>query len=104
VAHKVAFGPESESDLDAIYEYIVEKGFPNNALRFTESIVRFCMTLGAAPNRGTQRFNVLPGLRTIGFHHTVEIVFQVRDKEKEVRIVRVLHGGQDVERALSELH
>lgn len=103
MGYKVILGAESEHDLDKIYEYIVEQGFPENALRFTESIVRFCKTLGLAPNRGTQHFDVLPGLRILGFHNSVEVIFQVKDEVREVHVARILHGGEDVERVLNEL-
>ena len=101
--YRVIFTPESEQDLDKIYDYISEQGFPHNALRFTESIVHFCTALAVAPKRGTQRNEVLPGLRIIGFHRRVEIIFQVKHKEREVRIARILYGGQDVEKSLHEL-
>lgn len=101
--YTIIFTPESEADLERIYEYIADKGFPDNALRFTESIVRFCGSLAMAPKRGAPRPGVLPGLRILGFHRSVAIIFQVRDKEKEVRIARILHGGQDAGKALNKL-
>lgn len=101
--YTVIFSPESETDLEGIYEYITDKGFPDNALRFTESIVRFCRSLSTAPKRGAARSDVLPGLRILGFHRSIAIIFQVKDKGKELRIARILHGGQDAEKALSKL-
>lgn len=101
--YKVILTAESENDLDRIYDYIEQKGFPNNALSFTESIVRFCMSLGIAPNRGTKHFEVRAGLRSIGFHRSVVIIFRVDERTKQVSIARILHGGQDLHRALNEL-
>ena len=48
--------------------------------------------------RGTQREDVLPGLRTIGFERRATIAFLVEGDL--VLIEGVFHGGQDFESAL----
>jgi toxin ParE1/3/4 len=85
--------PESNADLDHIYLGIAMAGFPDNALAFTDKIVAFCNELRRFPNRGTARPDIAAGLRTIGFHKQVTIVFHVLEKEKQVIIDRVIPKG-----------
>ncbi len=56
------------------------------------------MSLGTFPKRGAPRGDIRPGLRIMGFERRATIVFQVGIAE--VVIVRIFHGGQNVQRAL----
>lgn len=101
--HDFILSPEAEDDLAKIYRYIAELVFPGNAARFVANIVDFCEGLRTFPNRGRGRADVAPGLRTIGFHRQVTIIFSVHDEPKLVTIARVIHGRKDVERALKNV-
>jgi toxin ParE1/3/4 len=97
----VIFSPESEDDLAEIFTNIALAGFPENAIRFVEAIRSFCLELKTFPNRGTARPDIAPGLRTIGFHRQVTILFEVREADRQVTIARTLHGGRSLEKALN---
>lgn len=101
--HDFILSPEAEDDLAQIYCYIAELGFPANAAQFVTNIVDFCEGLRTFPNRGARRADVAPGLRTIGFHKQVTIIFEVREEPKLVTIARVIHGRRNVENALKEI-
>jgi len=100
--YSVIFSPESEDDLAEIFTNIALAGFPENATRFTEAIYSYCLELKTFPHRGTARPNIAPGLRTIGFHRQVTILFQVQEAERLVTIARILHGGRSLEKALND--
>lgn len=64
----VRFAPEAQAQLDAIEEYIaIASGFPATAAHFVDGIVAYCESFETFPERGTQRDDLLPGLRIIGY-------------------------------------
>ena len=68
----------------------------DTALRFVEEVERACETLDLGAERGTERPDLRPGLRAIGFRRRVTIVFRVT--EKRVDVLRISYGGRDWER------
>jgi toxin ParE1/3/4 len=98
VVHEVVFAPEARSDLLDIYDYIAARSGPARALGFTERLVSYCTSLAVFPQRGTQRNDLRPGLRIIGYRRRVTIAFHVTSDT--VIIDRILYGGRDLPRAL----
>ncbi len=43
--YRVAFSPEAEEQLVALYGYIAEAASPNIAAQYTEAIVSYCVML-----------------------------------------------------------
>ena len=95
---KVSFRPQAEADLFELYRHIADESGHRVAGGYIDRIEAVCMALESFPERGTQRHDIRPGLRTTGFERRATIVFQV--KKAEVVIVRIFYGGQDFERAL----
>lgn len=95
---KVSFRPLAEADLFGLYRHIAAEAGHDVAGAYIDRIEVACLSLRTAPERGTRRDDIRPGLRTIGFERRATIVFQV--KTNEVVIVRILYGGQDYRRAL----
>jgi toxin ParE1/3/4 len=93
VTHKVRFRPEAEADLFSLYRYIAEQSGREIAGAYIARIEAACMQLATFPERGTQRDDLAPGIRTIGFERRATIAFRV--DESSVRIVRVFYGGRD---------
>lgn len=54
------------------------------------------------PERGTQRNDIRPGLRTTGYRHRATIAFEVTSDT--VNILGVYYGGQDYEADLRDEH
>jgi toxin ParE1/3/4 len=95
---KISFRPLAEADLLGLYNYIARESGSDVAGTYIDRIEAACLALQRFPKRGTRRDDIRPGLRTIGFEHRATIVFRVM--RAEVVIVRVLYGGQDLDRAL----
>jgi toxin ParE1/3/4 len=96
--HEVVFSAEAEMQLQEIEAYLAERSDPANAERFVERLAQACLSLGAAPHRGTKRDDLVPGLRTIGFERRTTVYFKL--VENRVLIVSVLYGGRTFEPSL----
>jgi toxin ParE1/3/4 len=98
VLYRIVFSPEADAQLVGIYRYIACEASPAIAERFTGAIVDHCEGFDTFPHRGTQRDDLRPGLRTVGFRHRVTIAFTV--EYDAVTIIGVFYGGQDYEAVL----
>ena len=98
---RVSFRPQAEADLFGLYDYIAEDAGRAAAGAYIDRIEAACMALETMRQRGTRRYDIRPGLRTMGFERRATIVFQVI--KTEVIIIRIFYGGQDYERRLRDL-
>jgi toxin ParE1/3/4 len=98
VTHRVRFAPAANQDLSELYDFIARHSGPARALGYIERIERYCLGFETAPERGTKRDYLRPGLRTVGFERRVLIAFHIDDGT--VTIDRILYGGRDLTRAL----
>lgn len=96
----VILSPEAQDDLGAIEDYISASGSPASAMRYVERIGNFCARLAVASERGTQRNEIRPGLRVVGFERRIAIAFTVTSEA--VLILRIFSGGVDWEDELSQ--
>ena len=63
----VRFAPEAQAQLDDIEDYVaIASRFPATAAHFVDGIVAYCESFETFPERGTQRDDLLRGLRIIG--------------------------------------
>jgi toxin ParE1/3/4 len=97
---QIVFSSEAQNDLFDLYDYIAAHSSPERALTYIERIEEVCLGLETLPERGTRKDEVRPGLRIIGFERRVTIAFHVQSDR--VTILRILYGGRDLSRALSE--
>ena len=74
---KVIFTPLAEQHIDSLHEYIAVHASEERADGYVGRIVDFCNGLSTFPLRGTQRDDLLPGLRVTGFERRVTIAFIV---------------------------
>ncbi len=100
MAREVVFSPEAQTDLLEIYDYIAPRGGPERAFAYVERIQASCVSLGLAPERGTRRDDIRPGLRVTGFERRVTVAFHI--DEDRVVIDRLLYGGRDLEGSVGE--
>lgn len=100
MTHKVVFAPEAQADLLMLYDIIADDGGEERALAYVERIEVTCLSLARFPERGTQRDDIRPGLRVIGFERRVAIAFHIAIAT--VTIDRILYGGQDLGTVLNE--
>jgi toxin ParE1/3/4 len=94
MAHQVA--PEAEIDLDGIWYYIArESDSIQIADRLIDSIIEKFSLLARYPHIGRPRdADLRPGLRSFPVGKYV-IIYRVEDKD--VLILRVIHGSRDIE-------
>jgi toxin ParE1/3/4 len=92
---EVTFTPLAERHLDSLYEYIAAHAGESRADQYISRIVAFCKGLATFPLRGTQRDDLLLGLRVTGFERRVTIAFVVTDAA--VLIEGIFYGGRDFE-------
>jgi toxin ParE1/3/4 len=97
VAREVVFAPEARDDLRQIYRYVAAQAGAVRALGFTERIISYCEGFAMFPERGTQRDDLRPGLRIIGFERRVTIAFHLA--AENIVIDRVLYSGRDLSSA-----
>jgi toxin ParE1/3/4 len=96
MAHQVA--PQASADLDNIWYYVAnDSGSSEIADQVIDSITARLFLLGGQPYLGRPRdddFGI--GLRSFPVGEYV-IVYLVEDEDKDVLILRVVHGRRDME-------
>ncbi len=97
-ASAIAFSPEAEAQLAALYRYLARHASPTIAQRFTEAIVARCESLDQMPRQGAPRDDIRPGLRTLSYRRRVIIAYSVGDAS--VMIIGIFYGGQNYETLL----
>lgn len=101
MAYKVFFTPEASDQLVELYQYIAEHGSPVIAETYTSAIVEYCEGFRTFPHRGTQRDDILQGLRITNYRKSAVIAFSIFEKQKQVTILGVFYGGQNYEDLLA---
>lgn len=97
---RIRVAAPAEGDLDDIWYYIAKKsGSINIANGVVDSITETFPLLSRAPEAGTRRDEIEPGLR--GFPVANYIVYY-RDSGQYVVISRVIHGMRDQKAAYVE--
>lgn len=96
----VVFRDDAARDLENLYDYIADQSSPDIAIRYIGRIRERCMSLARFPERGRQRDDLLPNLRTIGFERRVTIAYRVL--KTKVEIVSVAYGGRAFEDRLDD--
>lgn len=100
MAYSIVFRPEAELELSELYDFVTEQGGPDRAWRYVSGIRQMIFGLAEFPKRGTERTEMLPGLRIIGFKRSASIAFVVQDTE--VVILGVFYGGRNITADLLE--
>lgn len=65
MSHTVRFAPEAFEQLEALYRYIASAASQDIAAGYVDAIVAHCEGLAVFPLRGTARYDIRPGLRTM---------------------------------------
>lgn len=91
--YRVLLHPKAEEELNALYDTVAEKAGPTTAWSFVSGIRTFCLQLADFPERGTERVELMPGLRIIGYRRSVSIAFAVQPET--VVILGIFYGGRN---------
>lgn len=97
---RVVLAPEAEAQLLSLYRYIAAEAAPDVARLYADAVLERCEGLAEFAERGTPRDDIRPGLRTIPFRRRATIADAVA--QRQVTIVGIFHGGQDVAALLRE--
>lgn len=98
--YRIVFHAKAEAELEQLYDDIAERASPAVAWDFVAGIRDHCLGLSAFPQRGTERVEIMPGLRIIGYRRAVSIVFAV-DGER-VLILGIFYAGRNITPELLE--
>jgi toxin ParE1/3/4 len=94
VAHRVVLRPSARADLKSIFDWIERASGPERALAYVERIRAHYLGLSDFPKRGTNRGDLVAGLRTLSFERRATIAYLV--EEDAIVILRILHKGRDL--------
>ena len=86
------------ADISAMGRGIAKRAGSGIAEAYVSRVEAACYRLANFPNRGTPRFDILTGLRTITFERRVIISYRV--EKGVVRIVRFISAPRDFSRAI----
>ncbi|CDX34143.1 Plasmid stabilization system [Mesorhizobium sp. ORS 3359] len=98
--YRIVFHAKAEAELEQLYDDLAERGSPAVAWNFVAGIRDHCLGLSTFPQRGTERVEIMPGLRIIGYRRAVSIVFAV-DGER-VLILGIFYAGRNITPELLE--
>lgn len=98
--YRIVFHAKAEAELEQLYDDIAERASPAVAWNFVAGIRDHCLGLSRFPQRGTERVEIMPGLRIIGYRRAVSIVFAV-DGER-VLILGIFYAGRNITPELLE--
>lgn len=98
--YRIIFHAKAEAELEQLYDDIAERASPAVAWNFVAGIRDHCLGLSTFPQRGTERVEIMPGLRIIGYRRAVSIVFAV-DGER-VLILGIFYAGRNITPELLE--
>jgi toxin ParE1/3/4 len=98
--YRIVFHASAEAELEQLYDEIAERASPAVAWDFVVGIRDHCLGLSTFPQRGTERVEMMPGLRIIGYRRAVSIAFAV-DGER-VLILGIFYAGRNITPELLE--
>lgn len=85
------------ADMSAMGRWIAQRAGSEIAEAYMSRVEAACYRLTDFPNRGTPRFDISKGLRSVTFERRVIIAYRV--ESDEVRIVRLIDSARDFARA-----
>jgi toxin ParE1/3/4 len=98
--YRIVFHPGAEIELEQLYDDIAERASPSIAWNFVAGIRDHCLGLSTFPQRGTERIEIMPGLRIVGYRRAVSIAFAV--ERERVLILGIFYAGRNITPELLE--
>ncbi|MBF0185930.1 MAG: type II toxin-antitoxin system RelE/ParE family toxin [Magnetococcales bacterium] len=88
----VLIRPKAESDLAEIWCYIAQDT-PAHADKLLDRIAESCSVLAIFPNTGSNRCELMPGMRSFSVENYLIFYLPMDDG---IEVVRVLHGVRNI--------
>lgn len=98
--HKFVLSRKALADLDAIWEYTVERWSEQQAEKYYRLLIHACQEAANAPASGAAYDLILPGLR--GLHAGRHIIFYRLKDTVYIEVARILHERMDLPSRLKE--
>ena len=98
--YRIVFHPKAEAELEQLYDDIADRASPVIACIFIVGIRDHCLGLSTFPRRGTERVEIMPGLRIVGYRRAVSIAFAVDGED--VLILGIFFAGRNITAELLE--
>ncbi|MEZ2333910.1 type II toxin-antitoxin system RelE/ParE family toxin [Mesorhizobium sp. RCC_202] len=92
--YQIVFHARAEAELEQLYDDIAERASPAIAWNFVVGIRDHCRGLSTFPQRGTERVEIMPGLRIIGYRRAVS--------GGRVLILGIFYAGRNITPELLE--
>ena len=96
---RVILSAEAIADIEVIAAWLTEEASGAVARRYVGRVKASLAKFAFASERGTVRNEIMDGLRVVGILGSASVAF--RASEDRVTILRVFHGGQDWQSALT---
>lgn len=93
----VVWSRAARNDLYSLYDWIAGQADAATAFAYTARLEAFASKLSYSPNRGTPRFGIAAGLRSITFERRYIVAYRV--EPDCVWIVRLIDTARDFRRA-----
>lgn len=93
--YEVEFRNSALRDLEDILTYLAPRMGIVPARAYVRRIQNYCLGLVNSPKRGTQRDDIRPGIRLVGYRRRATIAFRVEGNT--VTILRIFHRGRNVD-------
>jgi toxin ParE1/3/4 len=98
--YRIVFHSNAEAELEQLYDDIAERASPAIAWNFVAGIRGHCLGLSTFPQRGTERVEIIPGLRIVGYRRAVSIAFAIEGER--VLILGIFYAGRNITPELLE--
>lgn len=95
ISYVVLFSDAAEGDLAQLLTYLVPQAGERVARAYVDKLIDYCTEFATFPERGLRRDDVALGLRIVGYRRRATIAFRV--KGDTVTILRIYHGGKDID-------
>ena len=92
---RVVRHPLVDRDIARVATFLLRRTTPRSFARELAALNADVSSLGENPYRGTERNEILPGLRVIPGAGKGVIAFEVREDTRTVRILCITWGGAD---------
>ena len=92
--YQVIFDEAATAELEDLYDFISVRASPQVAEKFVTGLTDYCAGLATFPKRGTERPDLMAGIRVIGYRRAVSIVFSV--EADTVLILGVFSAGRNI--------
>jgi len=96
--YEIIYRPDAEAELDQLLTHISGAAGWAVASAYVDGIFKLVDGLQTFPKRGTERSEILPGLRIVGYKRSASIAFVVT--EKAVIVLGVFYRGRNITSSL----